>query len=285
MRKNLEWLILAACVLLPLFAGWLIPRPSPVPNGVNSRGQTAPNRASVGEPAVQKSLFQPAPLNGLPRESPLTLGNEPPKPRAEVQPADGNATFTNLESPNNSQDLNQNREWARKFPVAALAWAQNATNGPQRDAIAEIVCPQLAQTNPAAAVLLAENCLDSATNDVVNNLLDNLAQTWAGQNVQDAYNWASAMPQGEERNRLLGRIAFVQANSNPQTAAQLVAEQMTPGEIQNEAAISVLHQWALQNASAALAWAQAFPAGDFRERAIKEVNNTSAVALETKPAD
>jgi len=272
-------------MLIPPLAGWLIPRPSSGSHGANSPGRAAPIQAHIGEPAVQESAFYPSSLNGLPRESSPKFQTEPPKPQPETMQANGDATFTNLESPNNSQDLNQNRDWARKFPVAAFDWAQNATNGPQRDAIAEIVCPQLAQTNPAAAVVLAENCLDSATNDVVNNLLDNLAQTWAGQNEEDAYAWASGVPMGEERDRLLERITFVQAHSNPQTAAQLVAEQITPGEIQNEAAISVLHQWAQQNASAALAWAQTFPAGDFRDRAIQEVNNAAAVASETKPTD
>ncbi len=285
MRQNLAWFILAACLLLPPLAGWLIPRPSSGSHGANSPGQAAPSQARVGEPVVHELAFHPSPLNGLPRESSLTFGTEPPKPRPETLQANGDVTFTNLESPNNSQDLNQNRDWARKFPVAALAWIQNATNGPQRDAIAEIVCPQLAQTNPAAAVVLAENCLDSATNDVVNNLLDNLAQTWAGQNEEDAYAWASDMPMGKERDRLLERITLVQAHSNPQTAAQLVAEQITPGEIQNEAAISVLYQWSQQDAAAALAWAQTFPAGDFRDRAIKEVKNVSAVTSGTQPAD
>lgn len=271
--------------MLPPLAGWLIPRPSSSSNGANSPGQAAPIQEHVGKPAVQESAFKPSPLNDLQRESSPKFQTEPPKPQSETMPANGDATFTNLESPNNSQDLNQNRDWARKFPAAALAWTQNATNGPQRDAIAEIVCPQLALTNPVAAVILAGNCLDSATNDVVNNLLDNLAQTWAGQNEEDAYAWASDMPPGEERDRVLERITVVQAHSNPQTAAQWVAEQITPGEIQNEAAISVLYQWSQQDAAAALAWAQAFPVGDFRDRAIKEVKNDTAITPETKPAD
>ncbi|MGA2854456.1 MAG: hypothetical protein ABSE90_10060, partial [Verrucomicrobiota bacterium] len=179
---------------------------------------------------------------------------EPPKPRPEIRQTGAELALASSNSPINSQDLDQNRDWARTFPAEALAWAQFATNGPQRDTIAEIVCPQLAQTNPLAAVVLAENCLDSlgsGTNVVVQNLLDNLAQTWAEQNEQDAYAWASATPPSEERDRLLERIALVQAKTNPYKAAKSVAEQMSPGEIQNEAVISVLYQWTRQDASAA----------------------------------
>lgn len=129
MTNNLAWFVLAACLLMPLLAGLLIPRLSSGPNGANSPGQAAPSQAHIGEPAVQESVFYPSPPNGLLRGSSPKFQTEPPKPQSETMQANGDATFTNLESPNNSQDLNQNRDWARKFPIAALDWAQNATNG------------------------------------------------------------------------------------------------------------------------------------------------------------
>jgi len=285
MKKNLAWFVLAACLLMPPLAGWLIPRPSSGSHGANSPGQAAPIQAHIGEPSVQESAFYPSSLNGLPRESSPKFQTEPPKPRPETQQAGAELALTSSNSPINSLDLDQNRDWARNFPAAALAWAQYAPNGPQRDTIADIVCPQLAQTNPVAAVVLAENCLDSATNDVVNNLLENLAQTWAEQDQQDAYAWASATPPSDVRDRLLERVAIVQAKTNPYQAAKSVVEQLSPGEIQNEAAISVLYQWSQQDAAAALAWAQTFPAGDFRDRAIKEVKNVTAITSGTQPAD
>jgi hypothetical protein len=45
-----------------------------------------------------------------------------------------------------------------------------------------------------------------------------------------------------------------------------------------------MHQWALRDANAALAWAEAFPPGDLRERAINEVKNVTAVTSGTQPA-
>jgi hypothetical protein len=39
--------------------------------------------------------------------------------------------------------------------------------------------------------------------------------------------------------------------------------------------MSVLHQWALLNPTQALAWAQLFPEGTLKTRALKEVENLS----------
>jgi hypothetical protein len=161
---------------------------------------------------------------------------------------------------------------------------QNAPDGMQRVAIAEIVCPELAQTNLVAALALAENCLGDGSNNVAQNLLDNLAQQWASQDIQAACAWAMAKPPGEQRDQLLQRIAFVAAKNNPAEAVQLVSQQMSPGQIQSEAAISVLYQWTRQDAAAAMAWAEAFPPGDLRERAINEVKNVSAYSSGTQPA-
>jgi hypothetical protein len=192
-------------------------------------------------------------------------------------------TLTNSGSPINSQDLDQNREWARNFPGEALAWLENAPDGQQRLTIAEIAYSQVAQTNVVAAVILAENYLGSSTNDVAQYLLDNMAQQWASQDLPAASAWALAKPAGEPRDRLLQRIAIAESSANPADAARLISEQMSPGPTQNEAAISVVYQWAQKDAPAAMAWAESFPAGDLRDRAIKEVKNVIAVSAGNPP--
>lgn len=186
-------------------------------------------------------------------------------------------------SPVNSANWDENQAWAREFPAAALKWLRSAPEGEQRLAIAEIAGPELAQTDPAVAVQLAEDGLGDGTHHVAQNLLDNLAQQWAAQDADAAMAWALAKPAGEQRDRLLQRIAFVDAESNPQQAARLVAEQMEPGPNQDEAVISVLYQWARSDAGAALAWAEAFQTGDLRDRAIEEVRNAIAISSESQP--
>ena len=219
------------------------------------------------------------------RESLSVVRAEPPQPKPEIREIAGDLTLTNSESPINSQDLDQNREWARNFPAEALAWLKNAPDGKQRLTIAEIVCSQVAQTNALAAVKLAENCLGSSTNNPAQFLLDNMAQQWASQDMQAASSWALAKPAGEQRDRSLQRIAIAESAANPADAARLISEQMSPGPTQNAAAISVVYQWAQTDAAAAQAWAESFPSGDLRDRAIKEVKNVIAYAAGNPPAN
>src|SRR6185503_15598474 len=103
------------------------------------------------------------------------------------------------------------------------------------------------------------------------NLLENMVQQWADQNESAARAYAINKPPGEERDRLLSRVALTRSKESPVDAAKLVVEWISPGEVQNEAAISVLHQWALLDPDAALAWAQLFPEESLRNRALKEV--------------
>jgi hypothetical protein len=164
------------------------------------------------------------------------------------------------------EDPDEAREWARNNPHDALAWMLNAPAGDMRDTVAEMACAKIAQSDPARAVSLAE-----AYSGGCSNLLENLVHQWAEQDERAAATYASAKAPGAERDRLLSRVAFVRSKLNPAEGAKLVAQQISPGEVQNEAAISVLHQWALQDPNAALAWAQSFPEEGLRTRAIAEV--------------
>jgi hypothetical protein len=268
MRINRIAFPLSVCLLGILAVGLLEHRSSNPQVAVPS-SQAAPDSISVAEAVTHSTP---------PRESSSAVRAEPPQPKPEIRQASADLALTNSDSPVNSQDLDQNREWARNFPAEALAWLQNAPDGKQRLTIAEIVCSQVAQTNVVAAVKLAENCLGEGTNNTAQFLLDNMTQQWASQDMPAASAWALAKPAGEQRDRLLQRIAIAESSDNPADAAQLISQQMSPGPTQNEAAISVVYQWAQTDAKAAMAWAESFPAGDLRDRAIKEVKNVSAYA-------
>jgi hypothetical protein len=173
--------------------------------------------------------------------------------------------------PEPPHDPDEAREWARKNPQDALAWMLNAPAGEKRDTVAEMTCAHVAESDPARAVSLAEGYSGGCS-----NLLENLVQQWAEQNEPAAAAYALSRPPGEERDRLLSRVAFTRSKENPIEAAKLVAEWISPGEVQNEAAISVLHQWALRDPNAALAWAQLFSEEGLRNRALTEAGNISS---------
>jgi len=64
----------------------------------------------------------------------------------------------------------------------------------------------------------------------------------------------------------------VQSQTAPEAAANLIIDQMPPGPAQIEAAISVVHQWGLQNFSAASDWVNQFPSGPLADRAKQELS-------------
>ena len=129
-------------------------------------------------------------------------------------------------------------------------------------------CLELAERDPRAAVSFAIN---TRASDTCPGLLENLVAQWATHDLQASHEWVLQQPPGESRDRLLARIAFAGSQSDPAAAARIVSDEMTPGQRQTEAAISVLHQWALRDVEAAAAWAFSFPEGIVRQRALDEI--------------
>jgi hypothetical protein len=181
------------------------------------------------------------------------------------------AADVDSDSPDTLEDPDQIRAWARKNPQRAWDWIVGAPEGAKRDTVSEMVCLEIAETNAAVAVALVEAYGARCT-----NVLENLMMQWADRDVAAAYTWAAAKPPGEQRDGLLSRIAFVESKTDPKDAATLVAEQIPPGPIQDEAAISVVYQWALKDPEAAMNWAQSFPGGILHDRAVNEVRNVMA---------
>jgi hypothetical protein len=164
------------------------------------------------------------------------------------------------------EDPDEARAWARENPSEALAWLKTAHAGPERDTVAEMACAHLAESDPAQAVSLAERYAGGS-----GNLLENLVQQWAEKDQAAAYSYAVNKSPGDNRDHLLSRVAFARSKKSPVEAAKLVVEWIAPGNVQNEAAMSVIHQWALRDPNGALEWAQMFPEITLRVRAMEEV--------------
>jgi hypothetical protein len=158
---------------------------------------------------------------------------------------------------------------SRQQPAPTLS-QQSSTQGsaPEDPLSLERRCLAIAEDDPRQAV---EFAIDSGLCDTNTGLLENLTAQWAARDFDAAHGWAQQQEAGELRDALLARIAFAGSQSNPLAAAQIVVTEMAPGPRQNEAAISVLHQWAQIDLEAAAAWAANFPAGDFRKRAMAEI--------------
>ena len=162
--------------------------------------------------------------------------------------------------------------WAARDAKAAVEWASTLEDQGERMSTLQNVCLEIAQSDPEAAIRTMENLelTDYTTS------LENMVQLWAGKDTSAASAWAMARPEGEQRDNLLARVAYVIAEQSPIEAAKLVVNSIAPGEVQMEATISIVHRWAAQDWNSARAWVDIFPEGPLRERARTELAGVKA---------
>jgi hypothetical protein len=165
--------------------------------------------------------------------------------------------------------------WATRDAEAALGWVSALEDPAARRSARSTVCFALAEKDPRQAVTLA--LAHGADEDDDRGLLECLTMQWCEKECETVVEWVQTQPPGEWRERLLARASFVLSKSDPAAAAQLVSG-LEPGTVQDEAAMAVLHQWALKDSPAALQWAEAFSESTLRERALAEISNLRVLA-------
>lgn len=98
-----------------------------------------------------------------------------------------------------------------------------------------------------------------------------LFRHWADRDFAAALECADRQPAGPWREEMFGWLAMVVARMSPAEAATMADRDMNPGPVRNETVMAILHQWARIDLARAAAWADSFPLGPFRDRALDEV--------------
>ena len=169
--------------------------------------------------------------------------------------------------------------WAVRDAEAALKWVSALEDPAARGSARSTVCLAVAEKYPRQAVMLA--LAHGTDQDDDCGLLECLTMQWCEKESEAAVNWARGQPPGEWRDHLLESASFVLSKSDPAAAARLVSG-LEPGTVQDEAAMAVLHQWALQDSAAALKWAEAFSEPILRERALAEISNLRELTISSE---
>ena len=172
--------------------------------------------------------------------------------------------------------------WAARDAEAVLGWVSSLKDPAVRRSARSTICLAVATEDPRKAVVLA--LAHGADEDGGGGLLECLTMQWCEREPRTAIEWAREQPQGEWRDCLLAKISSVLSRSDPVTAAQLVSG-LEPGGLQDEAAIAVLHQWALKDSTAALEWAEAFSESALRDRALLEIANLRKLTADAEGAE
>jgi len=163
------------------------------------------------------------------------------------------------------------RCWAANDPDSALDWAAGLPEW-QREETYRRVCLDAAARYPDKAMVAALRVEDEASRA---ELAENIADTWAENDLPGLLNWARVMPQGGLRDRLFARAATALADKDPQAAVALMLEEIPAMDLQEQVALSIVHKWALRDPVEAARWVAAFPASGLREKARSELAGTT----------
>ena len=129
-------------------------------------------------------------------------------------------------------------------------------------------CLALADRDPLAAMEMAL-AHDLCAADP--GLLASLLLRWAAQDFTAAHEWTLRQESGDWRDEQLARLGYLLAQSDPAAAARVVTRDIPPGPRQDEAVLSVLHQWTLRAPGQARAWADTFSQGPLHRRIDAEL--------------
>lgn len=157
--------------------------------------------------------------------------------------------------------------WATRDPHSAATWCCEHVDDAERNRWLAYVCNKAAASNPGEAMRLAEKHGIAMDTNVSGQVL----HYWARSDLPAARRWIERETDTEFRDHSWRSLVMSLSESNPGSAATLAAEQISSESIQEEAVISVLHQWILKDRNAAAAWVKLFPEGPLRERAEGEL--------------
>jgi len=196
-----------------------------------------------------------------------------PVPLELSLPDSGDASSQGLAAEPDAHDLLRKlRALAATNFKDAEAAALTLPIGEERNRALEAVCLGLAETSPGSAVQMA---MSLHLNDGSSAVVENLVQQWASADAPAALAWAETLSPGQQQNEFAMQIAYALSKIDPVDAARVAVEQIPPGEMQDEAVMSVLNQWANQDLVAAVNWVKTFPAGPLRDRALNELEGIS----------
>lgn len=163
------------------------------------------------------------------------------------------------------------KEWAKRDPAAALAWAQSLGPGLKGGAMAAII-GNLSVEDPAKAAQTASG-LDLGDGDDRTRIYGQIGQAWAARDPVAAFEWIGGLPAGAQRNEATRRAVDTYAASDPEAAARLV-DQMAGEDGHDRLVGAVVGPWVRRDPVAAATWVSAQAEGSGRQEAVRNLMST-----------
>ncbi|HWF18209.1 MAG TPA: hypothetical protein VG754_03035 [Verrucomicrobiae bacterium] len=160
---------------------------------------------------------------------------------------------------------------------AGIRLALQSTNMADRvHALGELL-PALVRRDALEAARFADT-LDPAIRD---EALSRVARAWAARDPEGALSWVSQFPISEQRTRMLNDCFFEIALADPAQAVA-AAQRLGLGEDQPAVLANLAQQWAANDLSGSLSWAENQPSGALRDQLLARI---AFVQSQSNPAD
>ncbi len=147
---------------------------------------------------------------------------------------------------------------------ARIKLALQSTNTADRVHALDDLLPALVRRDALEAGRFV-NTLDPGA--IRDEALSRVARAWAAQDPEGALSWVSQFPISEQRTRMLNNCFFEIALTNPAQAVA-AAQRFGLGENQPGALANLAQQWAANDLSGSLSWAESQPSGALRDQLL-----------------
>lgn len=148
---------------------------------------------------------------------------------------------------------------------AAATWARSLPEGSGRAEIMAAVGSEAVRSDPLEALLMGFELPASAAQA---NLILRAAAEWAATDRDNAVEWAKRIEDKGLRQQVTAQIVVASAEADPLSAATMALQQMTPGEEQDRAVVSIVQRWVQTDPELASTWVRGFPDGALGRDAV-----------------
>lgn len=149
-----------------------------------------------------------------------------------------------------------------------LNYSDQLTNNPWKQQLFEGAGLLLSETNPAAAINLAQR-MDAGQSQT--NLLQTATYDWISRDPNAALDWILSVNDPSLREKLIAIGSQAYAATDPRLAADWLVSTVKSDETLNDAVVHVVDAWTTKNPAEAAQWVSALPAGPMRDAAIYTV--------------
>ncbi|HTL55406.1 MAG TPA: hypothetical protein VL361_06980 [Candidatus Limnocylindrales bacterium] len=168
--------------------------------------------------------------------------------------------------------------WANIDPQAAAGWLRSLPETEEWTTAAVMAFTyEATRSTPLVALEAAGRLAPSPERDAA---LAHAMSQWASSDPNQAYGWASNIPDPGLRDQLLAVVLTAAADQHGAIAAKLAATQFNPGDEQNRLVVSIIQRWAQTSPETAAGWIEQFPEGPLRSAALE---NLTAIWSATDP--